>query len=307
MAHGNEPIAPVPLNSNIDPRRAALGGQLFHDSRLSHDQKYSCATCHPLDHGGMDGLPVAKSPVGGSDLRNTLTVFNVDLNASYNWDGITNNLTDHTARILENPRLMNMSEAELLSRVRGDSRYMAAFQSAYPQGLTRASVLDAIASFERSLLTPNSRFDRFLRGDVDALSGEEKEGYRLFKAYGCVSCHQGINMGGNLYQKFGVFEEKIPGERSPLDSGRFRITKAPRDRHVFRVPSLRNVAVTAPYFHDGREPELKEAVKTMAKAQLGRRLREDEIDRIVAFLKTLTGKYRGKILAGPPSGNSEDE
>ena len=135
----------------------------------------------------MDGLPVAKSPVGGSDLRNTLTVFNVDLNASYNWDGITNSLTDHTARILENPRLMNMSEAELLSRVRGDSRYMAAFQSAYAQGLTRASVLDAIASFERSLLTPNSRFDRFLRGDVDAMSGEEKEGYRLFKAYGCVA------------------------------------------------------------------------------------------------------------------------
>jgi cytochrome c peroxidase len=302
MAQRDEPITPVPLNSNIDLRRAALGERLFHDSRLSHDQKYSCATCHPLDHGGMDGLPVAKSPVGGPDLRNTLTVFNAGLNASYNWDGITNSLEDHTDRVLRNPELMNMSGAELLSRIRGDAGYTAAFQSAYPQALTHTAVLDAIASFERSLLTPNSRFDRFLRGDVSALSGEERRGYRLFKAYGCVSCHQGVNVGGNLYQKFGVFEDRIPGERSPRDLGRFRITKVPRDRHVFRVPSLRNVAVTAPYFHDGREPDLKGAVKTMAKAQLGRRLSEDEIADVVAFLKTLTGKYRGKILAGPPSG-----
>src|SRR6185437_13027167 len=132
MAHGNEPIAPVPLNSNIDPRQATLGGQLFHDSRLSHDQKYSCATCHPLDHGGMDGLPVAKSPVGGSNLRNTLTVFNVGLNASYNWDGITTSLEHHTDLILTNPGLMNMSWDELLTRTRSDSGYLAAFQSAYP-------------------------------------------------------------------------------------------------------------------------------------------------------------------------------
>jgi cytochrome c peroxidase len=167
-------------------------------------------------------------------------------------------------------------------------------------------VLDAIASFERSLLTPDSRFDRFLRGDRDALTRAEKEGYRLFKAYGCVSCHEGANIGGNLYQKFGVFEERIPGERSPLDLGRFQITKVPRDRHVFRVPSLRNVVVTAPYLHDGREHDLEGAVKTMAKAQLGRRIREDEIRRDVAFLKTLTGKYRGKILAAALSGEQRE-
>jgi cytochrome c peroxidase len=255
----------------------------------------------------MDGMPVAKSPVNGADMRNTPTVFNVGLNASYNWDGITNSLEDHTERVLRNPRLMNMPGTELLSRMRVDSRYTARFQSAYPRGLTRAAVLDAIASFERSLLTPNSSFDKFLLGDRGSLSAEEKEGYRLFKAYGCVSCHQGVNVGGNLYQKFGVFEEKIRGERSPLDLGRFRITKVPRDRHVFRVPSLRNVAVTGPYFHDGREPDLKGAVKTMGKAQLGRMLKDHEIADIVAFLKTLTGKYRGKILAGPSSGEQRDE
>jgi cytochrome c peroxidase len=187
----------------------------------------------------MDGLPVAKSPVGGSDLRNTLTIFNVGLNASYNWDGITNRLEHHTELILRNPGLMNMSWEELLARAHANSGYVSAFQSAYPQGLTRAAVLDAIASFERSLVTPNSRFDRFLRGDRGVLGREEKEGYRLFKAYGCVSCHQGVNVGGNFYQKFGVFEEMIPAERSPLDLGRFRITNVPRDRDVFRVPSLR--------------------------------------------------------------------
>lgn len=247
----------------------------------------------------MDGLPVAKSPVGGSDLRNTPTVFNVGLNASYNWDGVTNTLESHTELVLKNPGLMNMSWRELLARAH--TAYLSAFQSAYPEGLTQRTVLDAIAGFERSLLTPDSRFDRFLRGDRGVLTNEEKDGYRLFKAYGCVSCHQGVNVGGNLYQKFGVFEERMPGERSPLDLGRFRITGVPRDRHVFRVPSLRNVAVTAPYFHDGREPDLKEAVRTMAKAQVGRRLRADEIDRIVVFLKTLTGKYRGQILAGTGS------
>jgi len=305
MVQRNEPVTAVPQHSDINPQRAALGERLFYDTRLSRDQKYSCATCHPLDHGGMDGLPVAKSPVGGSNLRNTLTVFNVGLNASYNWDGITTSLEHHTDLILTNPGLMNMSWDELLTRTRSDSGYLAAFQSAYPQGLTQANVLDAIAGFERSLVTPDSRFDRFLRGERDALSPDEKEGYRLFKAYGCVSCHQGANIGGNLYQKFGVFQETIPGERSPSDLGRIRITMMPRDRHVFRVPSLRNVAVTAPYFHDGRESSLSGAVKTMAKAQLGRRIRKDEVRQIVAFLKTLTGKYRGKILAEPPSGEQQ--
>jgi cytochrome c peroxidase len=158
MPRRNKPIAPVPVSSNIEHRRAALGERLFHDIRLSHDQKYSCGSCHPLDHGGMDGLPVAKSPVGGSDLRNTLTIFNVGLNASYNWDGITNRLEHHTELILRNPGLMNMSWEELLARAHANSGYVSAFQSAYPQGLTRAAVLDAIASFERSLVTPNSPF-----------------------------------------------------------------------------------------------------------------------------------------------------
>jgi cytochrome c peroxidase len=294
----HEPIVPIPPSTNIDHKRISLGERLFSDVRLSRSRNCSCASCHPLTRGGVDGLPVAKSPAGGPNLRNTLTVFNVGLSSTYNWDGIASSLEQHTNLILANPQVMNLGWPELLVRIGGDPAYLSAFRSIYRQGLTRAAVLDAIASFERSLLTPNSRFDRYLRGERDALTAQEKEGYRLFKAYGCASCHQGVNIGGNLFQKFGVFESAIPPQES-LDLGRFRVTKMARDREVFRVPSLRNVAVTGPYFHDGRERELKGAVATMAKAQLGRNLEEGEIGQIVHYLKTLTGEYRGKALTEP--------
>jgi cytochrome c peroxidase len=161
--------------------------------------------------------------------------------------------------------------------------------------------LDALASFERSLLTPNSRFDRYLRGEQDALTEPEQQGYQLFKSYGCVACHQGINIGGNMYQKFGVFQEP-GGSRTPamvVDLGRYQITKVPRDREVFRVPSLRNVAATAPYFHDGRARTIEDAVETMARAQLGRALTPEEIKLIVQFLRTLTGEYHGRPVTTP--------
>lgn len=176
IAEQNEPIVPIPLSKNIDPQRVAFGERLFNDVRLSHDSRYSCASCHPLDRGGMDGLPVAKSPAGDQQPRNTLTVFNVGLNPTYNWDGIANSLEQHTDLILANPGVMNITWSELLAKIGGDARYASAFKWAYRQGLTRATVSDAIASFERSLLTPNSRFDRYLRGQRDALTAREKEG-----------------------------------------------------------------------------------------------------------------------------------
>jgi cytochrome c peroxidase len=160
-------------------------------------------------------------------------------------------------------------------------------------------VLDALASFERSLLTPNSRFDRYLRGERHILTEPEQQGYRLFKSYGCVTCHQGVNIGDNMYQKFGVFADtKDTGNPAVvIDAGRYAVTKVPRDREVFRVPSLRNVAVTAPYFHDGRARSLEEAVETMAKVQLGMTLTHEESGLIVQFLHTLTGEYQGRPVA----------
>jgi cytochrome c peroxidase len=299
--HPAEPITPIPLElKELDARRVALGERLFHDVRLSRDNSQSCASCHPLQKAGMDGLPRAAGAQGNLRLRNTPTVFNVGFNFTYNWDGNANTLERHAELTLSNPQLMNMTWPELLARLAADAGYVRAFEAAYSRGLTQATVLDAIAHFERSLLTPNSRFDRYLRGEVDALTERELAGYGLFKSYGCISCHQGVNIGGNLFQKFGVFSDVKANART-VDPGRIAVTGVTRDREVFRVPSLRNVAVTAPYFHDGRAQRLEDAVETMADAQLGRKLSKEDLDKIVGFLHTLTGEYQGRPLGAHQS------
>lgn len=289
-----EPIAPVPADVALDPARVSLGERLFHDDRLSGDDTRSCAACHPLDKGAMDGHVRGIAVDGRSRLRNTPTLFNVGLNTSFNWDGATSTLEAHAERLLLNPEVMNSTWPALLAKLRADPGYRAAFSAAYPEGITQASLLNALATFERSLVTPNARFDRFLRGETQALSAEERQGYELFKSYGCVACHQGVNIGGNLFQKFGVFQDPDSqhGSKTEVDLGRYAVTKADRDRGVFRVPSLRNVALSAPYFHDGRMPTLEGAVDTMARVQLGRALSGQEISAIVRFLHTLTGEYR---------------
>jgi cytochrome c peroxidase len=292
-----EPIDPIPVSVPVDANRAAIGARLFHDVRLSHSATFSCATCHPLDRGGMDGLTVSNSD-GAAHPRNTPTIFNASLNATFNWDGVADTLDDHADRTIAN--VMKMTWPELIARLGKDGAYASAFAAAYRDGVTRANVLDAIATFERSLVTPGARFDRYLAGDRQALTQRELEGYRLFKSYGCSSCHQGVNIGGNVFERFGVFGKGPPGgsTRDP-DPGRFLITRVARDEHVFRVPSLRNVAITAPYFHDGRARTLADAVDTMGKAQLGRTLTTDDITLIVDFLRTLTGEYRDRPLSAP--------
>jgi len=257
--------------------------------------------CHPLQRGGMDGQSHARAANGTAFLRNTPTIFNVGLNAAFNWDGVANTLEAHAEIDLLHTSLMNTTWPELLAKLQADVDYVTPFNTAYAGGLTPANVLDALTSFERSLLTPNARFDRYLRGELQALTAAEQQGYRLFKSYGCVACHQGMNIGGNMYQKFGIFAAP-GGMGSPaavVDLGRYFITKVPRDREVFRVPSLRNVAVTAPYFHDGRAPTLEGAVETMARVQLGRTITPEEIGLIVQFLHTLTGEYHGRPVATP--------
>jgi cytochrome c peroxidase len=302
-----EPITPIPVSLTLDPQRVVLGERLFDDVRLSHDNTFACTMCHPLQRGGMDGRPRAITANGTLHRRNTPTIFNVGLNAALNWDGIVNTLEAHAEIVFLHPSLMHTTWPELMAKLRADADYVSRFNTTYAAGLTPATVLDALASFERSLLTPNARFDRYLRGEPQALSAPEQQGYRLFKSYGCVACHQGVNVGGNMYQKFGVFEAPGGGE-SPgalVDFGRYAVTQVPRDREVFRVPSLRNVAVTAPYFHDGREPTLEGAVDTMARVQLGRILTPEEIGLIVQFLQTLTGDYHGRPVAtsGPEHGD----
>jgi cytochrome c peroxidase len=299
---GAEPIVPLPASVPVDPARARLGERLFADVRLSKDRARSCLSCHPLEPGGMDGRARAASTDGKSLLRNTPAIYNLAFDLFYNWDGATETLPQHDLKVLKNPALMGIEDVELLARLRLDPAYVTAFDAAYGTGLTLDSVLDALASYERSLVAPDSRFDRYLRGDSKALTADELRGYQLFRSLGCVACHQGQNIGGNLLQRFGVFIDtsamRRPGD--PIDWGRYNVTGRELDRQVFRVPSLRNVCVTAPYFHDGRAPTLQVAVETMILAQLGRQVPERDMQSLQAFLCTLTGRFQGRELGGPP-------
>lgn len=270
------PIVPLPSEPWLDERRVALGERLVHDPRLSGSGTLSCSSCHALESNGASGAPRDRGESGALLNFNTPTVFNVALNFRLGWKGRFSDLTQHVAALIENPRIMGASLDDVVARLRADAGLAAAFRAAYGRRLDAAAVLDALASFERSLVTPGARFDRWLAGDVDALSETEVEGYRLFESTGCVSCHQGVSVGGNLFQRQGIFRQLIP---PPPD--------------IVRVPSLRNVAATAPYFHDGSAETLGEAVRRMANVQLNATLPDEDVDRLVAFLGTLTGEFRG--------------
>ncbi|NJD36503.1 MAG: c-type cytochrome [Betaproteobacteria bacterium] len=286
------PLAPLPVAVEENTEKVALGEKLFLDPRLSHQGRNACVSCHPLDRGAMDGKIRGESAYGSAPLRNTPSLFNVAFNYFYNWDGGATTLEYQTEKALLNPKIMNMKWPELLAFLGAEPEYSRAFSDAYPDGLNRNNVLNALASFERSLVTPNARFDRYLRGEKHALDASEEHGYRLFTVMGCVACHQGINLGGNLFQRFGIFGSSKP-DHEDVDAGRYEITRDEGDRGVFRVPSLRNVAVTAPFFHDGRAATLEQAVDIMAQRQLGRVLSPADRDAMVRFLNTLTGEYRG--------------
>jgi cytochrome c peroxidase len=298
IPQGDEPITPVPRTVALDADKVRLGEMLFHDERLSHGDNLACASCHRLAEGGDDNQ--ALSPGADGELLdfNAPTVFNAALSFRLNWRGNFRTLEGQIEAVLLDPRLMNTTWEELLAKLRTDAVYREAFLAVYGSAATPADVLDALATFERSLLTPDARFDRYLRGEHEALEANEEHGYALFKAYGCVACHQGVNVGGNLFQKFGIFYNPFSqhGAVTEADLGRLAITSKEADRHVFRVPSLRNVGLTAPYFHNGTAASLEEAVDAMARSQLGRSLTEEEIASIVAFLHTLTGEYQGRPL-----------
>jgi cytochrome c peroxidase len=275
-----EPITPIPPPPEADPRKLALGERLFGDHRLSADGKLACSSCHDLrTNGASGGQTVAHD--GSKSPFDTLTVFNAALNFRLNWEGNFRDLGAHTESSLENPVNMRTSVDEVLRKLNADPQMVQQFRAAYGRAPDRTSFLDALATFERSLLTPGSRFDRWLGGEASALSPQELDGYQLFKSFGCSSCHQGVNVGGNLFERQGVFRRLVPGKPE-----------------IVRVPSLRNVATTAPYFHDGSAPTLEEGVRKMAAAQLDRTLTDQQVDSLVAFLKTLTGTYRGVAVVG---------
>lgn len=293
-----EPIEPLPQHVVLDPDKVALGKRLFNDPRLSKDTSISCASCHDLGKGGGDGMAHSRGVGNATGSVNAPSVFNSGFAFRQFWDGRAATLEEQVAGPIQNPIEMASSWPEVLTRLKSDNNYVRMFGAIYPDGIQRRNVQDAIATFERGLITPNSRFDRYLRGELGALDATEKAGYQVFKERGCSACHQGVNVGGNMYQSLGVFGNFFADRHKDAteDQGRFNVTHREEDRHAFKVPSLRNVALTAPYFHDGSVATLDTAVQIMGKYQLGRELSRQETDLIVAFLRTLTGTYEGKPL-----------
>jgi cytochrome c peroxidase len=297
-----EPIQPLPSHKPADLGKVRLGQLLFHDPRLSHDNTVSCASCHNLRSGGADNHPKAIGIGGAVGEINTLTVFNSGHNFVLFWDGRATNLAEQLDGPIHNKKEMASSWPEVAGKLRADPIYRARFQESYNGQISEETIKDALVSFEKALDTPDSRFDLFLRGDVGAITQRELLGYRKFKSYGCIACHQGVNVGGNMYQVLGVarnYFADLQRKETFADQGRYNVTHQESDRHVFRVPSLRNVELTSPYFHDASATTLEEAVSTMARYQLGRTIPDSDIALIVEFLKTLTGKL-DPALIGPP-------
>ena len=278
-------IAPIPEKVDFDYKKALLGKKLFFETKLSVDNTISCATCHDLNDGGDDGLAKSFGVDGNLGDVNAPTVLNSVFNFSQFWDGRAKDLKEQAIGPIENPVEMAHNFKNIIKDLNNSSEYKKEFEIIYEDGITKDNIVDAIAEFEKTLITPNSRFDRFLKGDKTALTQYEREGYEIFKNKGCITCHHGINVGGNHYNKFGSFSDI-----ESANLGRYNVTGDEEDKYYFKVPTLRNIELTAPYFHDGREDNLKDAVKTMALVQLGRPITDEEINKIIAFLKTLTGK-----------------
>lgn len=283
-------VRAIPGRHRFDPELVALGRKLFHDLRLSRDGTIACASCHVIAQGGDDGRPTSIGVGGASGSMNAPSVLNRAFDFRFFWDGRAATLEDQVNGPLEHPKEMASSWKHVESLLASDSDYVERFASL---GLPRSSdsVRTAIATFERSLITPDAPFDRYLCGDENALSNGARAGWERFRSLGCVSCHQGVNLGGNLYERFGVFVDPSANHSSePGMLGRFDVTGRPEDRFVFKVPSLRNVELTAPYFHDGSAATLEEAVHTMGLYQLGRDLAEEDVELLVSFLRSLTGR-----------------
>ena len=300
-----EPVRPIARSVEVDEAKAALGFTLFHDPRLSVDNTVSCATCHALETAGVDNHQYShgvNDQLGGV---NAPTVYNAVYNFVQFWDGRAATLAAQAAGPPLNPvEMASPSFDDIIAKLEADKPFAKAFTALYPDGITEANITNAIEEFERTLITPDSRFDKWLRGDDSAITADELAGYELFKKYDCATCHVGHNLGGQSYELMGLRRHYFADRGLELtveDNGRYKETKIERDRHRFKVPGLRNVEHTWPYYHDGTRETLEEAVMDMGRYQSGVELTSAEVDQITAFLKTLTGEYQGKLLTNDTS------
>jgi len=286
LLYSNEPIVPIPQSISYDLQKAALGKKLFFDPILSLDYTITCASCHDFTKGGTDARSVSTGVYQQKGSMNSPTVLNSVFNFTQFWNGRAKNLTEQALGPIHNPIEMGLSPKEASSRLNADPFYTNTFSKITGRHTVSPNdIAVMIAEYEKTLITPNAKFDLFLKGKTN-LSSSEKEGYALFKTFGCVTCHNGVNVGGNSFQKMGLI---YPVARNSKVDDRYTLTKRESDKNVFKVPTLRNIALTAPYFHDGSALTLHDAVQKMSHHNLGIKPTSKEIAAIVAFLKTLTG------------------
>lgn len=301
-ARTDEPIKPIEPHTIEAPAKFELGKKLFFDPRLSKSGAISCNSCHNLSMGGSDNLPTSIGDHWQQGPINAPTVLNSSHNLAQFWDGRAKDLQEQAGGPIANPKEMASSHELAIKVLASIPQYREEFKKVYNKDeITIAEVTDAIAEFEKNLVTPHSKFDLWLRGDNAALNDTEMKGYQLFKTSGCIACHNGEMLGGSSFQKMGVVE---PYKTTNEAQGVAGLTKKDEDRFKFKVPTLRNVELTYPYFHDGAATSLEQAVNTMGQIQLGKKFTDEETAQIVAFLKTLTGKQPEIMLPIlPPSTN----
>lgn len=303
-------IGPIPDSIPVDPKKAAVGDLLFNDKRLSDDNTVSCATCHSLDKGGTDNLPVSEGVRGQKGGINAPTVFNAAFHTIQFWDGRAKDLQEQAGGPPLNPVEMGYQHPDdwnkIIEKLKADPELTAKFLEAYPEGYSAETITDAIAEYERTLITPNSPFDKFLKGDESAISNEAKEGYALFRKYGCQMCHTGVALGGQSFEFADLKGDFFEGrDLTNDDKGRMNFTKEEADIHKFRVPTLRNIDLTWPYMHDASAQTLHDAVVKMFRYQIGDKSpAKGDVAKIVAFLRTLTGEHNGKPLSGKSASDS---
>ncbi|WP_309497461.1 cytochrome-c peroxidase [Sulfurovum sp.] len=278
-------LIPLPLTVEADDKKVQLGKKLFLDPILSKDKSISCLSCHKLLENGADNIPYTEGIRGQKGGFNSPTVYNAVYNFRQFWDGRAKNLTEQALMPVINPVEMGNTIEQVLQDLKAEKVYRDMFNEIFKDGITENNLAEVLVEFEKKLITPNAPFDKYLRGDKKALNAQAQLGYELFKTKGCISCHNGINLGGNLYNKFGIYKDA-----KSIELGRYNQTQKDEDKYVFKVPSLRNVDITAPYMHDGRVETLEDAVNIMTKYQLGRPMDSDDLKNLVAFLKTLTGE-----------------
>ena len=280
------PIQPLPRIKAIDHDWRLLGQALFHSTLLSKDNTVSCASCHMITLGGDDGFAVSTGVDNQLGQRNSPTVLNAVFNFRQFWDGREQNLALQIEGPVHNPVEMATSWPEVINKLQADQYFSSAFKKVSAQGVSKDNIVKALVTFEESLVTPDAPIDRYLLGEKDALTEQQIRGLNKFTSFGCATCHQGKNIGGNFYQKLGRLDE-IP-VKLKLDLGLYEFSKDPADKFTFKVPSLRNIAQTAPYFHNGSISTLPEAVTIMAKTQLGMDISAEDNADIVALLQAFS-------------------